>query len=209
MTPLLPEILAQIMDMPKDRVAVRRPDTIEDVQGVSADFCTPDAVTPLGILKLAGAETLNFLNVTLNGQPLRLFNLGGLTIGDALLAAGIDARSLSGRPGLGITLNINGERKFLAGSHGQSGQLTVNGKPTLFSDSVSEGDVILVEKGSDGCSPNPCLAELVELPAPHTSRTKAANRLPTRHTRSPVCLVRSNRNSAVNIGLIFRKIAVT
>ena len=166
LTPLLPEILAQIMDMPKDRVAVRRPDTIEDVQGVSADFCTPDAVTPLGILKLAGAETLNFLNVTLNGQPLRLFNLGGLTIGDALLAAGIDARSLSGRPGLGITLNINGDRKFLAGSHGQSGQLTVNGKPTLFSDSVSEGDVILVEKGSDGCSPNPCVAELVELPAP-------------------------------------------
>ena len=49
----------------------------------------------------------------------------------------------------------------------------------------------------------------VELPAPQTSRTKAANLLPTRQTRSPVCLVRSKRNSAVNIGLIFRKIAVT
>jgi len=166
LTPLLPEILAQIMDMPKDRVAVRRPDAIEDVHGIAADFCTPDAVTPLGILKIAGAETLNFLNVTLNGQSLRLFNLGGLTVGDALLAAGIDARSLNGRPGMGITLNINGERKFIAGSHGQSGQLTVNGKPALFSDSVSEGDVILVEKGSDGVSPSPCLAELVELPAP-------------------------------------------
>ena len=50
LTPLLPEILAQIMDMPKDRVAVRRPDAIEDVQGIPADFNTPDAVTPLGIL---------------------------------------------------------------------------------------------------------------------------------------------------------------
>ena len=166
LTPLLPEILAQIMDMPKDRVAVRRPDAIEDVHGIAADFCTPDAVTPLGILKIAGAETFNFLNVTLNGQSLRLFNLGGLTVGDALLAAGIDARSLNGRPGMGITLNINGERKFIAGSHGQSGQLTVNGKPALFSDSVSEGDAILVEKGSDGVSPSPCLAELIKLPAP-------------------------------------------
>ena len=165
LTPLLPEILAQIMDMPKDRVAVRRPDAIEDLQDIAAEFCTPDAVTPLGILKIAGAETLNFLNVVLNEQPLRLFNLGGLTVGDALLAAGIDARSLAGRPGLGITLNINNERLFLPGSYGETGQLTVNGKPANFSDAVSEGDVILVEKGKDGQSPAPCLADLVELPA--------------------------------------------
>ena len=44
------------MDMPKERVAVRRPDAIENVQGVTADFCTPDAVTPLGILKIAGSR---------------------------------------------------------------------------------------------------------------------------------------------------------
>jgi cell division ATPase FtsA/sulfur carrier protein ThiS len=166
LTPMLPEILAQIMDMPKDRVAVRRPDAIEDLQDIAAEFCTPDAVTPLGILKIAGAETLNFLNVVLNEQPLRLFNLGGLTVGDALLAAGIDARSLAGRPGLGITLNINNERLFLPGSYGDTGQLTVNGKSANFSDAVSEGDVIIVEKGQDGQSPAPCLADLVELPDP-------------------------------------------
>ena len=168
LTPLLPEILAQVMEMPRERVAVRRPDAIEDIQGVSAEFCTPDAVTPLGILKIAGAETLNFLNVVLNGQPLRLFNLGGLTVGDALLAAGIDARSLAGRPGLGITLNINGQRIFLPGSHGQPGQLTMNERPVNFSDPVAEGDVILVEKGLDGQSPQPALADLAELPAPFT-----------------------------------------
>ena len=168
LTPLLPEILAQVMEMPRERVAVRRPDAIEDIQGVSAEFCTPDAVTPLGILKIAGAETLNFLNVVLNGQPLRLFNLGGLTVGDALLAAGIDARSLAGRPGLGITLNINGQRIFLPGSHGQPGQMTTNEKPANFSDPVAEGDVILVEKGVDGQSPQPALADLVDLPTPFT-----------------------------------------
>jgi cell division protein FtsA len=168
LTPLLPEILAQIMDMPKERVAVRRPDAIENVQGVTADFCTPDAVTPLGILKIAGSESLNFLNITLNDQSLRLFNLGGLTVGDALLTAGIDARSLTGRPGMGITLNINGQRKFIAGSHGQSGQLAINGKPTNFSDAVSEGDILIVEKGLDGTSPSPSVAELVELPESFT-----------------------------------------
>lgn len=166
LTPLLPEILAQIMDMPKDRVAVRRPDAIEDIRDITAEFCTPDAVTPLGILKIAGAETLNFLNVVLNEQPLRLFNLGGLTVGDALLAAGIDARSLSGRPGMGIALTINGERHFIPGSHGQSGQLSINGKPANFSDPVSEGNVIIVEKGQDGQSPTPRLCDFVSLPEP-------------------------------------------
>ena len=162
---MLPEILAQIMDMPKERVAVRKPDSLEDVIGVPADFCTPDAVTPLGILKLAGAESLNFVNVTLNGQGLRLFNLGGLTVGDALLTAGIDARSLTGRPGLGMTLNINGQRRFIAGSHGQSGQIAINGRAATFSDPVVEGDVLTVEKGRDGESPTPSVADLVELPA--------------------------------------------
>lgn len=166
LTPLLPEILAQIMDMPKDRVAVRRPDAIEDIQNITAEFCTPDAVTPLGILKIAGAETLNFLNVILNEQPLRLFNLGGLTIGDALLAAGIDARSLSGRPGMGIALTINGERLFVPGSHGQPGQLSINGNPANFSDPVSEGDTIVVEKGLDGKSPIARIIDFAALPEP-------------------------------------------
>lgn len=164
LTPMLPEILAQIMDMPKDRVAVRKPDSLEDICGVPTDFCTPDAVTPLGILKLAGAESLNFVNVTLNGQGLRLFNLGGLTVGDALLTAGIDARSLTGRPGLGMALNINGQRRFIAGSHGQSGQIAINGRSATFSDTVSEGDLLTVEKGRDGVSPDPCVTDVIELP---------------------------------------------
>ena len=164
-TPLLPEILADIMGMPRERVAVRRPDSIEDISNIPVDFCTPDAVTPLGILKLAGAQALNFLNVVLNGQPLRLFNLGSLTVGDALLAAGIDARSLAGRPGLGLTLNINGERRFLPGSHGDPGQLTVNGKKVSFGESIAEGDVLLVDKGKNGATPKPRLKELVELPS--------------------------------------------
>lgn len=166
LTPRLPEILAQILGLPADRVAVRRPDTVEDIVGVDASFCAPDAVTPLGILKIAGAEALNFLNVVLNEQPLRLFNLGGLTLGDALLAAGIDARSLAGRPGMGITLNINGERMFVPGSYGLSAQLSINGEPASFSTPITEGCRLLVQKGTDGKSPRPRLSELVKLPAP-------------------------------------------
>lgn len=168
LTPMLPAALAQALDIPSSRVAVRHPDTIEGIENIPPELHTPDAVTPLGILKLSGGRTLNFINVTVNDTPLHLFNLGHLTIANALLAAGIDIRTLQGRPGLGITVTINGKTRFLAGSHGTPGQITLNGAPASFSDRLSEGDVITVTRGIDGKSPSPAVQELVEIPAPLT-----------------------------------------
>lgn len=166
LTPLLPEILAQTLDIPSTRVAVRRPDSIEGLTNIPKSLSMPDAVTPLGILKLAGANTLNFVQVRLNDRALRLFNLGRLTVADALLAAGIDVRSLHGRPGLGITVTINGEKKFLPGTHGQPGALQNNDLPTKLNDPIHEGDHITVVKGIDGMAPRPALKDVVAIPEP-------------------------------------------
>lgn len=166
LTPLLPEILAQTLDIPATRVAVRRPEAIEGVTNIPESLSMPDAVTPLGILKLAGANTLNFVQVSLNARALRLFNLGRLTVADALLAAGIDIRSLHGRPGLGITLIINGQKKFLPGTHGQPGTLQLNELPAKLNDPLNEGDQITIVKGVDGTSPAPLLKDAVGIPQP-------------------------------------------
>lgn len=166
LTPLLPEILAQMLDIPATRVAVRRPDSIEGLTNIPKSLSMPDAVTPLGILKLAGASTLNFVKVSLNDRALRLFNLGRLTVADALLAAGVDVRSLHGRPGLGITVTINGEKKFLPGTHGQPGSLQKNDLPAKLNDPIQEGDHITVVKGIDGTAPQPALAAVAEIPQP-------------------------------------------
>ena len=106
--------------------------------------------------------------MTLNNQPLRLFNLGNLTVSDALLVAGIDVRSLQGRPGLGIAITINGNKKFIPGSLGQSGNIHVNGVSATFTDLLYEGDLITVEKGHDGQTPSPKLYELLTLPPVYT-----------------------------------------
>lgn len=168
LTPMLPAALAQALDIPSSRVAVRHPDAVEGIENIPAELHTPDAVTPLGILKLSSGRTLNFINVTVNDTPLHLFNLNHLTIANALLAAGIDIRTLQGRPGLGITVTINGKTRFLAGSHGTPGRITLNGAPASFTDPISEGDAITVTCGTDGKSPSPAVQELVEIPAPLT-----------------------------------------
>lgn len=168
LTPMLAEALAQSLDIPAPRVAVRRPDAIEGISQIPADLCTPDAVTPLGILKLSASRTLNFINVTLNEQPLHLFNLGQLTIADALLAAGIDIRSLHGRPGLGITVTINEETHFFPGTHGTPSLIELNGNKTGLSEQINENDTIKVTKGTSGTVPTLCLRDVVNALPPYT-----------------------------------------
>lgn len=170
LTPMLPEAIAQALDIPASRVAIRTPDTTEGLEEIPDSLRTPDSVTPLGILKLAASRTLNFVNVRLNDQPLHLFNLGHLTVADALLAAGIDIRSLHGKPGLGITLKINGKTKFIAGTMGKSGVIELNGQSATFSVPLSEGDTLVVKRGANGENPTVTLADIIKLP-PHFSVT--------------------------------------
>jgi len=166
LTPMLPEALAQALDIPSSRVAIRKPEVIDGLEGITDSLRTPDSVTPLGILKLSASRSLNFVNVTLNGQALHLFNLGNLTVADALLAAGIDIRSLHGRPGLGITIKINGQTKFIAGSLGQPGSIQLNGHAASYADPLKEGDSIVVVKGADGANPDVTLNEVISIPKP-------------------------------------------
>jgi cell division protein FtsA len=166
LTPLLPEALAQALDIPATRVAIRRPDAIEGIADIPASLCAPDTVTPLGILKLSAGRSLNFTNVTLNDQELHLFNLGQLTVADALLAAGMDIRGLHGRPGMGITVNINGHTQFFPGSYGKPCAIQLNGEDASFTHSLQEKDAIKVTKGIDGLSPVVLLRDAVTIPAP-------------------------------------------
>ncbi len=166
LTPLLPEALAQALDVPAARVAIRRPETVDGLIDVPASLNTPDAVTPLGILKLANSRALNFINITLNDQPIRIFNLGSLTVADALLVAGIDIRSLHGRPGLALTITINGQTRFIPGTHGKPGLIELNGASAKLSDQLNDNDILTVIKGTNGLTPSAVLREVVDIPPP-------------------------------------------
>ncbi|MDF2874488.1 MAG: ftsA 4 [Sporomusa sp.] len=170
LTPLLPEALAQALDIPQARVAIRRPDSMEGFIDIPAELCTPDAVTPLGILKLAGGRALNFVNIFVNKRPIRLFNLSRLTVADSLLAAGIDIRALRGRPGMALTITVNSETRFIAGSHGTPGHVLLNGQPTQLTGALHDQDVLEVILGADGTAPTPQLKEIIAIPDPLTIR---------------------------------------
>ncbi|MDU4961043.1 MAG: cell division FtsA domain-containing protein [Sporomusaceae bacterium] len=164
LTPLLPQAVAQSLDLAQARVAIRRPETVDGFSTIPAVLAEPDGVTPLGILKIAASNNLHFISVWVNDNPVRLFNLSELTIADALLGAGIDARSLHGRPGLGLTVRVNGETRFFPGQTGHPGQITMNGESAKLTDPLTDKAAITVTKGQNGASPQVRVADAVAVP---------------------------------------------
>lgn len=163
LTPMLPQAIAQCLDLPPARVAIRRPETVEGIRQIPVALSAPDGVTPLGILKVAAKDTLHFITVRVNDNPLRLFNLSSLSVADALLTAGIDVRTLHGRPGFGLTITLNGETRFLPGEAGEPGQILLNGEPAKLSDAVSDSDAITIIKGKNGASPHILVDDVAEM----------------------------------------------
>lgn len=122
-------------------------------------------MTPIGIAIAAKQSPVQYHTVHVNGQPVRLFEVSKLTVGDCLLAAGIKMNKLYGRPGLAMIVSLNGKNVTIPGKHGQQPVLLKNDLPCSFDDQVNGGDKLTVQKGEDGARPELTLGDLIgELP---------------------------------------------
>jgi hypothetical protein len=153
LTPNLSKHVAEEMNMPEMRVGVRKPNSVEGIVNIPNELLMPDAVTPLGILKIATINTLHFLTVFINDEEFALFHFQKLTVGDALLNAGVQLRKLNGKPGLGLVVYIDGEKKFYPGSMGEVATLTVDGEEATLETPLKNNCHIRVESGADGVTP--------------------------------------------------------
>ena len=161
LTPKLAEYVSDSLKIPAQRVRVRTPENVEGMTNIPKELCKPDAVTPLGILKIASSNTLHFLTVYVNDEEYSLFHFRELTISDALLSAGIQLRKWNGKPGLGLMVVINGEKKIFPGSMGTIAKLTLNGQPATLETVIKNDSRIKVERGIDGRTPKLRVADVV------------------------------------------------
>ena len=162
-TPGLAALVAKALSVPENRVAVRHPESVIGVEAIPAELQTPDAVTPLGILKIASINLLHFLSVYVNEQEINLFNFRDLTVSDALLNAGIQLKKYNGRPGLGLMITVNGEKKFFPGSLPSMAILKLDGEDTTLDALVKAGCRITVAHGKDGETPEVRLADVLQI----------------------------------------------
>ena len=156
MTPKLDKFVAEALAMPENRVAVRRPQEVVGVASIPAVLQSSDAVTPLGILKIAGINTLHFLTVYVNDEEHSLFNFRELTVSDALLNAGIRLRKFNGHPVLGVMITVSGAKKFFPGTMGTLAEITLDGdmNENRFKGmiTVDDDDLSMIGKLDEGSS---------------------------------------------------------
>jgi len=162
LTPRLTEKVAGVLELPPNRVAVRGADAIQQFVGSHPLINGPEFVTPVGIAVAAKRHPIRYVTVTVNETPVRIFDLRKMTLGDALITAGLDIRRLHGRPGLAMTVTVNGRMKIIPGGHGTPPVIEKNGQPAGLDTPIANGDVISAVPGKDGQDAHGTFADLID-----------------------------------------------
>ena len=150
LTPTLPRVLAEKLNLPANRVAVRGIDAIQNLTKAEHIPITPELVTPIGIAIAAKRAPIQYMSVQVNNQIVRLFELKEMTIADAFLAANISARKLYGKPGAALTVQVNGQVIHIPGEHGKPAVIQLNGIDANTKSSIQNHDKIELLEGIDG-----------------------------------------------------------
>lgn len=166
LTPTLTKEVSLQLDLPENRVAIRSLDALSGVTLSEHIEASPALVTPIGIAIAAQRAPIHYISLTVNERNVRLFELKELTVGDALLAARISARQLYGKPGLALTIKVNGQWQTLPGEHGSSTTILLNGTEASTKDSIRSGDVIELQFGRDGQDASATVRDLLDEPEP-------------------------------------------
>lgn len=162
LTPKLPEKVAEYLSIPAARVAVRGADAIKQFVGTHPLINGPEFVTPVGIAVAAQRHPIRYVTISVNEAPVRIFDLRKMTIGDALLTAGIDIRRLYGRPGMAKTVTVNNRMRIIPGGHGTAPVLTCNGEAASLDQAITDGDSLIVVPGQDGEEARASILELLQ-----------------------------------------------
>lgn len=149
-TPNLSRLLAEKLNLPSNRVAIRGIDAIQNLEISPTIPKGPELVTPIGIAIAADRNPIQYMSVTVDEHPIRLFDMNRTSVGDCLLTAGIRMSHLYGKPGMAKIVHINGNQITLPGKHGQKSVITLNGVEASLDDEVKNEDVIITSKGEDG-----------------------------------------------------------
>lgn len=165
LTPLLTQKLAELLQLPQNRVGVKQAADIKGVLGEIPDIESVQAITPIGIAVTCHQNTsqTTYIDVKLNDQRVSIFSLTQPTVSDALLASDTRIQRLHGRPGMALTFKVNGQLKTIKGTLGETGRLEVNGQPADLTTPITHGNEILYSPGRDGESAAGFIRDVVTL----------------------------------------------
>ena len=167
MIPGYTEKLSESLGILKERVAIRGEDVMKEIIFEDKDAHKDSLmVTPIGICLSFYAQSNNFIFVSFNGERLKLYDNGHLTVSDAALQVAFPNEDLFPKRGKAITFTIGGKSRIVRGTEGESSQIIINGEPADLYTQIHSGDIIEVKPSTPGSDAAFKLGELPELKNP-------------------------------------------
>ncbi|MBU1998079.1 MAG: rod shape-determining protein, partial [Candidatus Omnitrophica bacterium] len=159
--------LALAFCIPVEKIGIRLPTSIKNIKNLERGLTGPEAITPLGIAQMTlNAQGLNFIDVEVNNRRVKILDfyqkkdvMGALTLSGMLAD-----NKLYPRPGLALSVMVNGELKMIKGTLGQPAEILLNGKPvSSLGDKIKDQDKISFSGAIDGFLAQARIKDLVSL----------------------------------------------
>ena len=145
------ESLASKLDIVPERVALRGEEVMKNVifeqEGIKKD---PLLVTPIGICLNYYEQKNNFIMVHFNGEMMKLYDNGHLTVVDAAMQAGFTTEELFPRRGREIHFPVNGTPRMARGSEGESAVVKMNDVTVGMNTPLEFNSYITIEPSTAG-----------------------------------------------------------
>uniref|UniRef100_UPI004056F19C cell division protein FtsA n=1 Tax=Acetatifactor sp. TaxID=1872090 RepID=UPI004056F19C len=164
MIPGYTEMLAADLGIVKERVAIRGQEVMQSIVFEMEDP-RKDAmmVTPIGICLSYYEQSNNFIFIEFNGERMKLYDNGKLTVADAAVQAQYPNENLFPKRGKALTFTVNGKSRMVRGLQGEAAVILVNGQQADMYTQVHSGDKIEVVASTMGESAKQELGKLTEL----------------------------------------------
>lgn len=160
------EMLAEKLDLPKERVALRGEEVLQEVTFEQNDIKKdPLLVTPIGICLNYYDQKNNFIMVRLNGERVKLYDNNKLTIVDAALQAGFPNEDLFPKRGKEINFVVNGVNRVIRGEAGESAVIYMNDRQVGINTPLEPNSDIVITKSTQGEDAVFCIEQLEEYQA--------------------------------------------
>ena len=145
------ESLAEYLDLPQERVALRGTEVLGGVTFLQEDIQIDSLlVTPIGICLNYYEQRNNFIFVYINDERIRLYDNNNLTVLDAALQVGLPNETLFPQKGDAVRYTVNGEQRMLRGEPGEAAVIRLNGAEAGINAPIDQGDVIEVVSSTKG-----------------------------------------------------------
>ena len=156
------EKLAEELMIPRERVALRGSEVMQQVTFMEDVEKDSLLVTPVGICMNFYEQNNNFIYVLFNGEKIKLYDNGRLTVVDVAMQANFPKEDLFPRRGKALEISVNGKTKIIRGEQGESAHITVNGQIGDLHKAIQANDEIVIKTSTVGADASIMLSELLE-----------------------------------------------